>query len=78
MIASTASPFKFTRSVMNAIDTNCNDMDDFALVDKLADISNRKVPRAIDEIRNAPVRHNTVCQAEEMESVIKKFLGITK
>ena len=77
VIASTASPFKFTRSVMNAIDAKYNDMDDFALVDKLADIADRKVPRAIDEIRNAPIRHNTVCQADEMESVIKGFLGIS-
>jgi len=76
VIASTASPFKFTRSVMNAIDVKYNDMDDFALVDELAGIAGRKVPRAIEEIRNAPVRHHTVCEAEEMENVIKEFLKI--
>ena len=76
VIASTASPFKFTRSVMNAIDAKYNDMDDFALVDKLADIAGRKIPRTIDEIRNAPIRHSTVCNADEMENMIKKFLGI--
>lgn len=76
VIAATASPFKFTRSVMNAINADDNDMDDFVLVDKLADIADRKVPKAIDEIREASIRHNTVCQPDEMENVIKKFLEI--
>lgn len=78
VIASTASPFKFTRSVMNSIDKKYNDMDDFELVDKLAELADTKVPKAIEEIRNAPVRHSTVCEADEMESVIKGFLGIER
>lgn len=74
VIASTASPFKFTRSVMTSIDKKYNDMEDFELVDELSRIGNVKVPKAIEEIRNADVRHNTVCEPEEMEKVIKDFL----
>lgn len=76
VIASTASPFKFTRSVMNAIDTKYDAMDDFTLVDELSKIGNVKVPQAIEEIRNAKVLHNTVCEVEEMQKVVKKFLGM--
>ena len=76
IIASTASPYKFTRSVMKAIDKKYDSMEDFALVDELSKISNTDVPRAIEEIRTAPVLHDTVCEKEEMESVVKKFLGI--
>lgn len=77
VIASTASPFKFTRSVMNAIDEAKYDkMSDFELVDELSKIGNVKVPNAIEEIRTAPVLHDTVCEVEEMPSVVKKFLGI--
>lgn len=76
LIASTASPFKFTRSVMNAIDKKYNHMDDFELADELAKIAEVKIPKAIEEIRNAKVRHTTVCEVNEMEDVIKKFLGI--
>lgn len=36
VIASTASPFKFTRSVMDAIDTKYDVMGDFELVDELS------------------------------------------
>lgn len=76
ILASTASPFKFTRSVMNAIDAKYDAMGDFALVDELSKIANVKVPKAIEEIRTAPVLHNTVCGKEHMKSVVMKFLGV--
>lgn len=76
VIASTASPFKFTRSVMNAIDSKYDSMGDFELVDELSKIGNVKVPQAIEDIRSAEVRHKTVCEVEEMPTVVKQFLGI--
>ena len=76
VIASTASPFKFTRSVMDAIDEKYDSMTDFELVDELSKIGNVAVPQAIEEIRNAKVLHDTVCEVEEMPQVVKKFLGV--
>ncbi len=77
VIASTASPFKFTRSVMDAIDkAKYDSMSDFELVDELSAIANVAVPQAIEEIRTAPVRHNTVCEVSEMSSEVEKFLGM--
>ena len=40
VLASTASPFKFTRSVMNAIDAKYDTMGDFELVDELSKLAN--------------------------------------
>ena len=76
VIASTASPFKFTRSVMNAIDPKYDSMGDFELVDELSKIGNVKVPNAIEEIRNAEIRHNNLCEVAEMKDIVKKFLGM--
>ncbi|MBO4980328.1 MAG: threonine synthase [Lachnospiraceae bacterium] len=76
VIASTASPFKFTRSVMNAIDAKYDAMGDFELVDELSKIANVKVPAAIEEIRTAPVVHDHQCEVDEMKKVVKEFLGI--
>lgn len=76
VIASTASPFKFTRSVMNAIDKKYDSLGDFELADELSKIGNVKIPNAIEEIRNAEVRHNTVCEVEDMPKVVRQFLGI--
>ncbi|MGN0400022.1 MAG: threonine synthase [Blautia sp.] len=75
VIASTASPFKFTRSVMNAIDKKYDAMGDFELVDELSKIANVKVPNAIEEIRTAPVLHDTVVDAEDMPAIVKKLLN---
>ena len=74
VIASTASPFKFTRSVMNAIDEKYDTMGDFELVDELSRIANVKVPNAIEEIRTAPVVHDTQCDKDEMQAVVRAFL----
>lgn len=76
VIASTASPYKFTRSVMNAIDHKYDTMEDFELVDMLSDISKTEVPKAIEEIRTAPIMHNHVCEKNEMKQVVMDFLGI--
>lgn len=76
VIASTASPFKFTRSVMNAINKKYDSMGDFELVDELSKIANVKVPNAIEEIRDAKILHDTVCEVDEMSAVVKKFLGM--
>ncbi len=76
VIASTASPFKFTRSVMNAIDPKYDQMSDFELVDELSRIGNVEIPNAIQEIRTAPVIHDSVCDKAEMKAVVKRFLGI--
>lgn len=62
---------------MNAIDAEKYDaMGDFELVDELCKISGTTVPNAIEEIRNAEVRHDTVCEVDQMQKVVKQFLGI--
>ena len=76
VIASTASPYKFTRSVMDAIDSAYDAEDDFELVDELNKVSKTAIPKAIEEIRTAPVLHDTVCETAAMEDEVKKILGI--
>ena len=76
VIASTASPYKFTRSVMDAIDPAYDAEDDFELVDELNKVSKTAIPKAIEEIRTAPVLHDTVCETAAMEDEVKKILGI--
>ena len=75
-IASTASPYKFVRSVMNAIDPKYDAKSDFELIDELAKISNTSIPKAIEEIKTAPVLHNTVCEVDEMKQEVCRILNI--
>jgi len=76
VIASTASPYKFTRSVMNAIDPKYDSMGDFELVDELTKISQVPVPQAIEEIRTAPVLHDRVCDKSEMRDTVIDILKL--
>lgn len=76
LIASTASPFKFTRSVMDAIDPAYDKMSDFELVDELSALANVPVPAAIEQIRTAPVLHTRVCGRTEMKETTEELLGL--
>lgn len=77
VIASTASPYKFTRSVMNAIDHTYDSKSDFELIDELNRLSGVAVPQTIEDIRTAPVVHDTVCDKSEMEATVKKILKLS-
>lgn len=76
VIASTASPYKFATSVMGAIDEKYQGMEDFALIDELAGTSGIAVPKAVEEIRSAPILHNTVCETEDMQKTVEEILGL--
>lgn len=78
VIASTASPFKFARSVMQAVDPKYGDAawGDFELVDELSKLANVEVPEAVEEIRSAPVRHTAICEKDGMKDVVRDFLKL--
>lgn len=74
VIASTASPYKFSRSVMTAIDARYEGVDEFDLVDALEVISNVEIPNAVEEIRDAKILHTLECDADKMEQTVKNIL----
>jgi len=74
VIASTASPYKFAKTVMCAIDNKYSAADDMDLIGELNKISGVKVPQAIEDIISAPVLHDIVCETEDMPKEVRKFL----
>ena len=76
VIASTASPYKFARSVMTAIDEKYNALEEFPLIDELQKVSGMAIPKAIEEIRNAQILHNMECDVDKMEDTVKMILQI--
>lgn len=76
VIASTASPYKFTRSVMNALGEDGDGVSDLALADQLEKLSGVAIPKAIEEIRSADVLHDTICDRTEMEKTVREILGL--
>lgn len=76
IIISTASPYKFTRSVMTSINNSYDKQSDFELVDEMSELSETKIPQAIEEIKNANIIHNKVCKIQEMTQSIKEILQL--
>lgn len=77
VVVSTASPYKFTRNVLKALnvsDALDENKDDFELVDELNKISGVKVPNAVEEIRSAKILHDTVIEVNEMEALVRNEL----
>ena len=76
VIASTASPYKFVKSVMSAIDPKYADQDEFSLLKVLEETSGREMPQAIKDILNANILHDLECDADKMKDTVKGILGV--
>lgn len=73
VIASTASPFKFGGSVLNAINGTKVDYEkcDFMEVaEELSKVSGVSVPKAVSELKNAEILHTGVCEKDGIKSVV--------
>ena len=73
VIASTASPYKFSRAVLNSISPEYDKKDDFELFDELHKLSGVEIPEAIKDIISAPVLHKTVCAKDGLEAEVVRI-----
>lgn len=76
VIASTASPYKFTKSVLAAITSEVLPEDEFAMVDEMNKMTGVQIPESLEVLKNAEVRFNTVCKADEMPQVVLSSLSV--
>ncbi|MBQ1274077.1 MAG: threonine synthase [Cellulosilyticum sp.] len=74
VIVSTASPYKFTHSVMTAVDKKYDGISDFELLDHMQNLLQGDLPKAMDHIATREILHNTVCNVNEMKDMVSKFL----
>lgn len=74
VIVSTASPYKFTKDVMTALDAKYADGDAFALQADLERISGVAVPAPIVGLEHRPILHKNVCEKNEIKDVVKNWL----
>ncbi len=75
ILASTASPYKFGRSVLHAVDAAKYDpLNDTEQFYALHELSGTAIPDAIQELMHAEVRHHTVVDPDEMEQDVRDWL----
>lgn len=77
VIASTASPFKFSASVLDAVKCGKIDSEDeFAMVNELSDFTGAEVPVQLASLAGKQPRFTEVCEKNEMTNVVFNMLGI--
>ncbi len=76
VIASTASPYKFVKSVMSSIDSSYAEQDEFSLLEELKKVSGRELPGAIREILHADILHTAECDVDNMEETVRNLLDL--
>lgn len=75
VIASTASPYKFSGSVLSAIGQD-TDKDEFDLVDELSVCSKLPVPKSLAELKTKSIRFDKVIDKADMKDFVFETLGI--
>ena len=76
LLASTASPFKFNRAVLEALGRDTSGKDEFTLLDELARVAGQPVPAKLAELKFLPELHVGVCEKQEMDRALLRFLKI--
>ena len=76
LLASTASPFKFNRAVLEALGRVTASKDEFSLLEELSALSGQPVPAKLAELKSLPEIHRGVCGQQEMVTVLYHFLGL--
>ena len=76
VIASTASPYKFPAAVLEALGVEEKFSDEFAMADRLNEISGLPIPKALSELKNKKPRFTGSVEKDEMLSAVYSLLGI--
>lgn len=76
VIASTASPYKFSAAVLEALEGGKSDIDEYAKVDRIAELSKLPVPAALADLKNKSQRFNDVIEKADQKQYVLRTLGI--
>ena len=73
VVVSTASPYKFNESVLDALGAEPAGLDEFAQLDKLASLNESPIPQGLASLKTAEILHRAVCEKTEMHAVTEEF-----
>ncbi len=77
VIASTANPYKFSHSVLDAVKPGASQgLDEFGMVNELKAVTNENCPGQLADLKNKAVRFTDVCDRDSMEKAVFRLLKI--
>ena len=75
VVVSTASPYKFNGSVLNALEVSTEGLDEFALLAKLQELNTNPIPQGLGALKQKAARHQDVCAKTDMRQAVLSFIG---
>ncbi|OOM07358.1 threonine synthase [Clostridium saccharobutylicum] len=75
LILSTASPYKFPRSICNALNIDVEGINDFKVLEKLSNETKTEIPSSLSKLETAKVLHDEVWDKSEMRDALLSFLN---
>lgn len=75
IVSSTASPFKFAGSVLEALGREGQNEDEFAKIEELSGLSMLNAPKQLALLRDKPQRFHDSCAREQMKDYVVAALG---
>ena len=76
VIASTANPYKFSASVLSAVEDKISADNEFDMVEELFEKTSEPVPPQLASLKGKTPRFTGVCKKEDMKQVVFDMLGI--
>ncbi len=76
VIAATASPYKFSKSVLTALGGADESLDEFSMTDALSAKTNTQIPAPLAGLKDKEVRFTSVSEIADMEQCVYDLLGI--
>ena len=76
VIVSTASPYKFSKDVLNALGKEDNSLDEFQILNTLSKETNTNIPLPIKNLKTAKVLHNRSCEKYQIKKEVENILKV--
>lgn len=74
LIASTASPYKFPRSICKALGINVENLNDFEVVKELNKETHVEIPKNLRDLDKKEILHNEVWDKDDMKKALLSYL----
>ncbi len=76
VIASTANPYKFPKSVLSALSSDIKSDNEYDMIGELSDLTNMQVPLQLSSLKDKKIKFNNVCKKDNMAKIVFDMLGI--
>lgn len=76
IIASTASPFKFPKTILQGLNVDISKFNDIEALNILSKKTNLPLPKSLKNLNKKTIIHNTICTKDEVLQAIESFAHI--